>query len=93
MHRVVTNAPDGKEVDHLNHDTLDNRKDNLRVTNHRENCSNKRNHSPYGVGVYKSMSGGRFHTKATVNGKCVYIGTYDTPEEAAKAREQFLRKV
>lgn len=30
LHRFIMNAPKGIEVDHINHDTLDNRKCNLR---------------------------------------------------------------
>lgn len=40
MHRFLTNAPSGKVVDHINHNTLDNRKVNLRVTTHLVNMQN-----------------------------------------------------
>lgn len=39
MHRVITDCPEDKEVDHLNHDTLDNQGDNLRVCTRKENMS------------------------------------------------------
>jgi len=42
MARVVADAQDGEEVDHINHDTLDNRRANLRVCSHTENCLNRR---------------------------------------------------
>jgi hypothetical protein len=42
MHRLITGAPKGKEVDHVNHDTLDNRRENLRVGSHRDNMQNGR---------------------------------------------------
>lgn len=42
MHRLVTNAPDSKEVDHKNHNRLDNRSSNLRVCSHSENQLNNR---------------------------------------------------
>lgn len=41
MHRVITGAPKGMVVDHLNHDTLDNRRTNLRVGGQRENGLNR----------------------------------------------------
>jgi len=31
MHRQIMNCPKGKEVHHINHDTLDNRKCNLAI--------------------------------------------------------------
>jgi hypothetical protein len=37
LHRLITGAPKGRVVDHLNDDTLDNRRANLRVCGQREN--------------------------------------------------------
>jgi len=41
MHRVVMNAPEGMDVDHISGDPLDNRKENLRICTRSENCRNK----------------------------------------------------
>lgn len=41
MHRFLTGAPEGMVVDHVNHDTLDNRKANLRVCTQAENLRNR----------------------------------------------------
>jgi hypothetical protein len=38
MHRFIMNAPKGCQVDHINHDTLDNRKSNLRFVSRTLNC-------------------------------------------------------
>lgn len=40
MHRLVVEANDGFEVDHINGDPLDNRKTNLRLCTHAQNCKN-----------------------------------------------------
>lgn len=37
LHRFITDCPKGKEVDHINHNGLDNRKSNLRVCTSLEN--------------------------------------------------------
>jgi hypothetical protein len=43
MHRLIMGAPKGMVVDHINHDTLDNRKSNLRICLQAENMRNRRN--------------------------------------------------
>lgn len=42
LHRAVACPPAGLVVDHIDGDTLDNRRSNLRVVTHRENCNNRR---------------------------------------------------
>jgi hypothetical protein len=41
MSRLIMNEPVGMEVDHVNHDTRDNRKENLRICSHRQNMMNQ----------------------------------------------------
>lgn len=40
LHRLIMNCPDDKVVDHINHDTLNNTKSNLRIVSRSENCRN-----------------------------------------------------
>jgi len=42
LHRVITGAPKGYDVDHRNHDTLDNRSSNLRIVTRAENHQNRK---------------------------------------------------
>jgi hypothetical protein len=89
MHRVIMNPESGKETDHINHNGLDNRRSNLRVVTHRENCINQKNLNKTGyVGVkhqYKS-----FAAQIKINGRKKWLGTFDTAKEAHNA---YMNKV
>ncbi len=41
MHRFILDAPTGKYIDHINHDTLDNRRANLKLCTNQENNVNR----------------------------------------------------
>ena len=76
LHRLIMNAPKGKVVDHLNHNTLDCRKKNLRVVTQAENCKNTK--SP---GYYFEKTCNKWH----VEYKKVNFGRYNTESEAKRA--------
>lgn len=42
LHRYIMNPPDDMTIDHINHDPLDNRRENLRICTQAENNKNKR---------------------------------------------------
>lgn len=84
MHRFIMDAPKGMVVDHKNHDTLDNRRANLRVCTVRENSRNRR-----GVGV--SWSAGRWQPQIKVDGAPLYLGSYNTRYEAELAYDAAAR--
>ena len=42
MHRVIMDPPKGMDIDHINGDTLDNRKENLRICTRSQNAQNKK---------------------------------------------------
>ncbi len=54
MHRVILDAPDALEVDHIDGNTLNNRRRNLRLCSHRQNIQNY--HSKTGSSQFKGVA-------------------------------------
>ena len=83
LSRFLMNPTEGEEVDHANHDTLDDRRQNLRCCTHSENMANMRKFS--GTSRYKGVSchGNRWQAKIRVNRKQIHLGRFDTQEQAA----------
>lgn len=95
MHREITGAPEDKVVDHIDNDGLNNRRSNLRVCTHKQNSRNARSHkgtSKYkGVCLHKQY--GKWQTAIGCDGKKVLIGYFDDETEAAKAYDEYARKL
>lgn len=90
MHREILGAEPGVDVDHVDGNTLNNQRDNLRLCNRQQNTFNSRGQKN-SVSKYKGVSWHK-HTRKWfaqigVNGKNIFLGYYDTPEEAARARD------
>lgn len=86
LHRLLVNCTDNLFVDHINHEPLDNRKQNLRICTPRSNSLNVRirkdNKSGY-IGVRQTKSG-----TWTVYYCHKYYGTFKTIEDAIKRRQE-----
>jgi hypothetical protein len=85
LHRQLLNCPEGMYIDHIDGDGLNNQVANLRIVTRTENQWNRRNDKSRCQyrGVYYRDN--RWRAKIGVNGKTVNLGTYETPQEAAKA--------
>lgn len=90
FHRFITDAPDGLLVDHINHDTSDNRRSNLRFATNSENQQNRlgaaKNNKSSGVrGVKWHKRNRAWKASVIVNKKEHLIGYFKNKEEAAIA--------
>jgi hypothetical protein len=91
LHRFLLNAPGGAVVDHINHDTFDNRRSNLRIVDQQRNMQNRRKarvDSKTGI-LNVSKIGRRFVAKVQNNGKIIRLGNFSTAEEARKEVEKY----
>ena len=89
IHRVITNAPVGMDVDHINGNPLDNRRVNLRICTHAENSRNTklaRNNTSGHIGVSWDKSRKKWSARIKLNYKDIYIGRYETIKDAIEAR-------
>lgn len=92
-HRHLFNFPK-QIIDHINRNKLDNRKVNLRLCSPKENSRNlslAKNNKTGVTGVRKTKYG-KWNARITVDRKEIYLGNYDTLEEAAKARKEAENK-
>lgn len=86
MSREILNAQSGVQVDHIFHDTLDNRKSQLRPCTQTENSRNHRTARRNKSGLKGVTSdGNRWRATIRVNGLQKHLGSFKTPEQAHEA--------
>lgn len=94
LHRFLTEAPPGIEVDHKNGDGLDNRRENLRLATRLQNATNialRTNNKTGYKGVSEDKRRGGYRANIRLNGKQVAIGTFSDPRNAALAYDAYVR--
>lgn len=88
LHRTIMNPPEGMMIDHINGNTLDNRRDNLRICSNTQNQRNQQLSKRNTVG-YKGVSWHQRHKKwiarIRVNNRLIHLGYYTDLIEGAKA--------
>ena len=87
MHRAIAGAPSGMVVDHINHNSLDNRRANLRVCTHAENLRNRtgnKDSSSQYLGVSWHKARGKWTAQIEIEGRKKHLGYFVDEESAAR---------
>jgi len=90
MHRLLTGAEKGEDVDHVNGDGLDNRRLNIRRCDRSQNSANRHAaQSATGVkGVHFEAYTGKWRAEIQWKGRRWKLGRFHTQGEAAKLGQQ-----
>lgn len=96
FHNAILDVPNGYVIDHINGNTLDNRKENLRICTQTENMRNRRANTNNKLNIKGvcQIKNGSYCAKIQKGEEVYYIGLYKTKKEAAdaydvKAKELF----
>ncbi|MGG4499134.1 HNH endonuclease [Brevibacillus reuszeri] len=89
LHRFITNALPGEEVDHINHNPLNNTDDNLRKVSGAQNSQNRDGPNKNGTSGYRGVSWhkriGKWQCSFMLNGKHHHVGYFEELEQAIEA--------
>ena len=94
MHRVIMNTSNSMLCDHVNHNTLDNRKHNLRNCTIAQNLMNRgiQSNNKLGVKNVHISKNNTFVVAIQANNKRVFNKRFATLEEAIEARDEAIKK-
>ncbi len=91
MHRLIMGFP--KEVDHINNNSLDNRRCNLRVCSRSQNNYNRKKSrgTSKHVGVYWSRQRKKWIAQISISGKIKNLGGYNSERKAITVYNKKLK--
>jgi hypothetical protein len=93
MAQEIMDPSIGLEVDHINHDTLDNRRCNLRICTREQNSRNrlksKGNYTSGFKGVHWNSKSNRWIAQIRWSGKSTHLGAFTDEVQAALAYDIF----
>ena len=93
VHRLIMKPKPSLIVDHINHDRLDCRRENLRIVTSKQNAQNT-GKLDNKSSIYKGVSweNGKYRSSITVNKKKIHLGSYYNEISAANAYDNFIHQ-
>lgn len=98
LHKFVMNVNNDRVVDHINHDTLDNTKANLRVISHSNNSTNRKSRNSNNKSGYRNVCWSKNENKwivqLQINKKNKILGRFDYEDldKAGQFAEEMRQK-
>lgn len=95
LHRLIMQASRGFVVDHKDHNTLDNRKKNLRLCTQSENIMNARKRSgcrSIHKGVIWNKQRSKWQARIHFKKRQIHLGLFDKQSDAASAYQKAAKK-
>jgi hypothetical protein len=95
MHREIVGAENGRQVDHISGDKLDNRRSNLRIATNQENHFNmglRRDNTSGAKGVCWHKKARKWMARVHINGKDIHLGLFADKNEAITVRRSAAQK-
>jgi hypothetical protein len=92
MHRFILGVEKNRDIDHIDHDGLNNQKRNLRLVTHSQNMANSRKGEGF-TSKYKGVSFDKMNGKWVVDIAGKRVGRFADEEEAARAYNEAAKKL
>lgn len=94
LHVILADIKNGGDVDHINHNTLDNRKSNLREITTSQNLRNRKSKNINNKSGYRNVCliNGKWCVQLMINGKNNRLAYFDNVDEAGEYAEKMRKK-